>query len=340
MTAHKLTHRFSVAPMMDCTDRHYRFLARLISRRARLYTEMVTAAAIVRGKDPVRFLAFDPSETPVTLQLGGSEPAELAKATKWAEDFGYDEVNLNVGCPSDRVTSGRFGACLMAEPNLVAECIAAMSAVVKIPVTVKTRTGIAYKADRGLTKPDMLDPLIGTVADTGCDTFVIHARNAWLEGLSPKENREIPPLDYARVYRLKAERPDLTIILNGGLKSAAAAHDALTANGVALDGLMLGRAAYEQPYMLADIDALFYGDQTPPRSRVAVVEAYATYCAGYLASGARPSSLLRHLSGLFHGGLGARRWRQQVSKACQGEIGAGDLVRLAAALDRPEALAA
>ncbi|MHB1204611.1 MAG: tRNA dihydrouridine(20/20a) synthase DusA [Rhodospirillaceae bacterium] len=340
MTAHKLTHRFSVAPMMDCTDRHYRFLARLISRRARLYTEMVTAAAIVRGKDPVRFLAFDPSETPVTLQLGGSDPAELAKATKWAEDFGYDEVNLNVGCPSDRVTSGRFGACLMAEPNLVAECIAAMSAVVKIPVTVKTRTGIAYKADRGLTKPDMLDPLIGTVADTGCDTFVIHARNAWLEGLSPKENREIPPLDYARVYRLKAERPDLTIILNGGLKSAAAAHDALTANGVALDGLMLGRAAYEQPYMLADIDALFYGDQTPPRSRAAVVEAYATYCAVYLASGARPSSLLRHFSGLFHGGLGARRWRQQVSKACQGEIGVGDLVRLAAALDRPEALAA
>ena len=341
MTAHKLTHRFGVAPMMDCTDRHYRFLARLISRRARLYTEMVTAAAIVRGKDPVRFLAFDPSETPVTLQLGGSDPAELAKATKWAEDFGYDEVNLNVGCPSDRVTSGRFGACLMAEPNLVAECIAAMRAAVKIPVTVKTRTGIAYKANRhDPERPDMLDPLICTVADTGCDTFIIHARNAWLEGLSPKENREIPPLDYARVYRLKAERPDLTVILNGGLKTAALAHGALTAEGVTIDGMMLGRTAYEQPYMLAEIDALFYRDDTAPRSRAEVVEAYATYCAGYIAGGARPSSLLRHLSGLFHGGLGARRWRQQVSKACQGEIGVGDLVRLAAALDRPEALAA
>jgi tRNA-dihydrouridine synthase A len=341
MTAHKLTHRFSVAPMMDCTDRHYRFLARLISRRARLYTEMVTAAAIVRGKDPVRFLAFDPCETPVTLQLGGSDPAELAKATRWAEDFGYDEVNLNVGCPSDRVTSGRFGACLMAEPNLVAECIAAMAAAVKIPVTVKTRTGIAYKANRhDPARADMLNPLVNAVAAIGCDTFVIHARNAWLEGLSPKENRDIPPLDYARVYRLKADRPDLTVILNGGLKTAALAHAALTADGIALDGMMLGRAAYEQPYMLAEIDALFYGDETAPAPRAAVVEAYADYCAGYLANGARPSSLLRHLSGLFHGGLGARRWRQQVSKACQGETGVGDLVRLAAALDRPEALAA
>jgi tRNA-dihydrouridine synthase A len=280
MTAHKLTHRFSVAPMMDCTDRHYRFLARLISRRARLYTEMVTAAAIVRGKDPVRFLAFDPCETPVTLQLGGSDPAELAKATRWAEDFGYDEVNLNVGCPSDRVTSGRFGACLMAEPNLVAECIAAMAAAVKIPVTVKTRTGIAYKANRhDPARADMLNPLVNAV------TFVIHARNAWLEGLSPKENRDIPPLDYARVYRLKADRPDLTVILNGGLKTAALAHAALTADGIALDGMMLGRAAYEQPYMLAEIDALFYGDETAPAPRAAVVEASADYCAGSLANG-------------------------------------------------------
>ena len=339
--AHKLTHRFSVAPMMDCTDRHYRYLARLISRRTRLYTEMVTAPAIVRGKDPARFLSFDPMEAPLTLQLGGSDPAELAKAAQRGQDFGYDEINLNVGCPSDRVQSGRFGACLMAEPALVADCIGAMIAAVNIPVTVKTRTGIAYKADRASpAKPDQLNPLVDAVARTGCDTFIIHARNAWLEGLSPKENREIPPLDYARVYRLKAERPDLTVILNGGLKSAPTAHGALSHDGTTLDGVMLGRAAYDQPYMLAEIDALFYGDTAEAPSRAAVVESYATYSAGYIAAGARPSALLRHLSGLFHGGLGARRWRQQVSKACQGEITPADLVRLAAALDRPEALAA
>ncbi|MBX7200146.1 MAG: tRNA dihydrouridine(20/20a) synthase DusA [Rhodospirillaceae bacterium] len=359
-SAHRLTHRFGVAPMMDCTDRHYRFLARLISRRARLYTEMVTAAAIVRGKDPERFLGFDGPQLPLTLQLGGSDPAELAKAARMAEDFGYDELNLNVGCPSDRVTSGRFGACLMAEPALVADCIGAMIAAVKIPVTVKTRTGIATKAERHVAcpgkvgagfpsgqapkhvaKPDMLDPLVEAVAATGCDTFVIHARNAWLEGLSPKENREIPPLDYARVRRLKADRPDLAIVLNGGLKTLAASHQ----ESAGLDGVMLGRAAYEQPYMLADVDRQFYGDETPPLSRAAAVEAYAHYAAGYIApngsrGGLRPSALYRHLSGLFHGGVGARRWRQQVSKACQGEISGADLARLATALDRPEVLAA
>lgn len=339
--SHRLTHRFGVAPMMDCTDRHYRFLARLISRRARLYTEMVTAAAIVRGKDPERFLGFDGDQPPLTLQLGGSDPAELAKAARMAEQFGYDEINLNVGCPSDRVTSGRFGACLMAEPSLVADCIGTMIAAVKIPVTIKTRTGIATKAERHVAKPDMLDPLVKAVAATGCDTFIIHARNAWLEGLSPKENREIPPLDYARVHRLKADHPHLCIVLNGGLKSLSAARQ----ESAGLDGVMLGRAAYEQPFMLAEVDALFYddqvyGDQTAPPSRAAVVEAYATYAAGYIAKGMRPSALYRHLSGLFHGGLGARRWRQQVSKACQGEISGADLVRLAQALDRPEALAA
>ncbi len=335
-TAHKLTHRFSVAPMMDCTDRHYRFLARLISRRTRLYTEMVTAAAIVRGKDPERFLGFHESELPLTLQLGGSDPVELAKAARLAEDFGYDEINLNVGCPSDRVTSGRFGACLMAEPALVADCFSAMIAAVKIPVTLKTRTGIATKAERHVAKPDMLDPLVTAVAATGCGTFVIHARNAWLEGLSPKENRDIPPLDYARVHRLKAEHPALTIILNGGLKSLAAAQEA----GAGLDGVMLGRAPYEQPYMLAAVDRLFYGDDAAPAPRAAVAEAYTHYCAGYIAKGLRPSALYRHISGLFHGGLGARRWRQQLSKACQGEISGAELARLAAALDRPEALAA
>ncbi len=341
LSAHRQTHRFSVAPMMDCTDRHYRFLARLISRRTRLYTEMVTAVALVRGKDPARFLGFDGDQSPLTLQLGGSDPAELAQAARMAEDFGYDEINLNVGCPSDRVTSGRFGACLMAEPGLVAECIGAMIAAVKIPVTVKTRTGIATKAERHIEKPDMLDPLVKAVAAAGCGTFIIHARKAWLEGLSPKENREIPPLDYARVHRLKADHPGLCIILNGGLKSLAAAQDA----GAGLDGVMLGRAAYEQPAMLAAVDAVFYGDTAAAPSRAAVVEAYAGYCAGYLAphgprGGLRPSALYRHLSGLFHGGLGARRWRQQVSKACQGEIGGTDLVTLARALDRPEALAA
>lgn len=334
--AYRLTHRFGVAPMMDCTDRHYRFLARLLSRRARLYTEMVTSAAIVRGKNPERFLGFDGDQRPLTLQLGGSDPAELAKAARMAEDFGYDEINLNVGCPSDRVTSGRFGACLMAEPSLVAECIGAMIAAVKIPVTVKTRTGIATKAERHIPKADMLDPLVSAVAATGCDTFIIHARNAWLEGLSPKENREIPPLDYARVHRLKADHPALAVILNGGLKTLAAAQQECAG----LDGVMLGRAVYEQPYLLAAVDAAFYGDRTTQQSRAAAVDAYARYTAGYTAKGLRPSALFRHLSGLFHGGLGARRWRQQVSKACQGEVSGSELARLAAALDRPEALAA
>ncbi len=336
LPAHRLTHRFSVAPMMDCTDRHYRFLARLISRRARLYTEMVTAAAIVRGKDPERFLGFDGDQQPLTLQLGGSDPAELAKAARMAERFGYDEINLNCGCPSDRVTSGRFGACLMAEPVLVADCIGAMIGAVKIPVTVKTRTGIATKAERHIARPDMLDPLVKAVAAAGCDTFIIHARNAWLEGLSPKENREIPPLDYARVRRLKADHPHLCIILNGGLKNLAAALQ----EGAGLDGAMLGRAAYEQPFMLGEVDMLFYGDPAARPSRAAVVDAYARYAAEYVARGLRPSALFRHLSGLFHGGHGARRWRQQVSKACQGEISGADLARLAQALDRPEALAA
>lgn len=336
LPAHRLTHRFSVAPMMDCTDRHYRFLARLISRRARLYTEMVTAAAIVRGKDPERFLGFDGDQQPLTLQLGGSDPAELAKAARMAERFGYDEINLNVGCPSDRVTSGRFGACLMAEPVLVADCIGTMIGAVKIPVTVKTRTGIATKAEKHIARPDMLDPLVKAVAAAGCDTFIIHARNAWLEGLSPKENREIPPLDYARVRRLKADHPHLCIILNGGLKNLAAALQ----EGAGLDGAMLGRAAYEQPFMLGEVDMLFYGDPAARPSRAAVVDAYARYAAEYVARGLRPSALFRHLSGLFHGGHGARRWRQQVSKACQGEISGADLARLAQALDRPEALAA
>src|SRR4051812_32429715 len=225
-----LTHRFAVAPMMDCTDRHCRFALRLISRRARLYTEMVTAAAILRGKDARRLLAFDPAEHPLTIQLGGSDPAELAAAARIAADMGYGEINLNVGCPSDRVVSGRFGACLMAEPALVGECMAAMAAAVNIPVTIKTRIGIARKPDRD-ADDSMLEALIDQVAATGCRIFIIHARKAWLDGLSPKENREIPPLDYGRVARLKQARPDLTVVLNGGVKSLDDVERILTPGG-------------------------------------------------------------------------------------------------------------
>lgn len=327
------SHRFCVAPMMDYTDRHCRYLMRLLTRRSRLYTEMVTSAALVRGTDPERFLAFHTDEHPIALQLGGSDPAQLAQAARMAEDWGYDEVNLNVGCPSDRVTSGRFGACLMAEPDLVADCVKAMRDAVGIPVTVKTRIGID-----DLDTDQHLDTFVATVAAAGCDTFIIHARKAWLQGLSPKQNREIPPLNYPRVHRLKRTFPNLTLILNGGLKTPADALVALTGDDeTILQGVMLGRAPYDTPYMLTEVDKLFYGDTTPPPLRSAVATAFAAYAAHTAENGARMHNVLRHIVNLFHGCVNARTWRQTVARIGQDCTDPHELVDLAHRLEERQA---
>jgi tRNA-dihydrouridine synthase A len=322
--------------MMDYTDRHCRFLMRLLSRRTRLYTEMVTAAAIVRGNDPARFLAFHEAEQPLALQLGGSDPVQLATAARMAEDWGYDEINLNVGCPSDRVTSGRFGACLMAEPDLVATCVAAMRDAVKIPVTVKTRIGID-----DMDSDAHLDAFIGTVAATGCDTFIIHARKAWLQGLSPKENREIPPLNYGRVHALKRSFPQLKLILNGGLKTPQSALASLKdEDGTTLDGVMLGRAPYDTPYMLAEIDGLFFGDPAPMPERAAVAEAYVAYALDAVKGHTRMHNVLRHIINLFHGCANARTWRQTVARIGQEASDPRPLIALARQLEEQRELAA
>src|SRR6516164_1480773 len=267
-----LTHRFSVAPMMDWTDRHCRAFHRLMTRRARLYTEMLTTGAIIHG-DRRRLLAFDASEHPVALQLGGSEPIDLATAAKIGEDFGYDEINLNVGCPSDRVKDGRFGACLMAEPALVASCVDAMKRAVAIPVTVKCRIGIDDQ------DPEVaLDVLARGVVAAGAEAVVVHARKAWLQGLSPKENRDIPPLDYDRVYRLKAAMPDVPVIINGGIASIAEAK----AHLAHVDGVMLGRAAYQDPWRLLDVDPELFGEAAPHATMKAAFEAIMPYIAAEL----------------------------------------------------------
>ncbi len=330
------THRFAVAPMMDYTDRHFRRLLRLISRHTRLYTEMVTANAIVRGKDPHRFLAFHPDEHPLTLQLGGSDPALLAESARRAQAEGYREINLNVGCPSDRVTSGRFGACLMAEPDLVATCVAAMADATGLPVTVKCRIGIDDQDAQV-----HLDAFVDTVANAGCETFIVHARKAWLKGLSPKENREIPPLDYDRVHGLKQTYPHLRIVLNGGLPTVDAALASIAArNGPALDGVMLGRAITDSPYLLADVDSRVFGDPTPAPDRAAVVAAYLDYAAGELSRGARKTQVLRHLVGLYRGCTGARSWRQAVTRSMQADLPVGELASIASRLVTAEPLAA
>jgi tRNA-dihydrouridine synthase A len=297
-------HRFCVAPMMEWTDRHCRYLFRLISCRAFLYTEMVTAEAVLRG-DPQRVLGFDPAERPVALQLGGSEPAKLAQAARTGAAWGYDEINLNIGCPSDRVQSGRFGACLMAEPATVADCVKAMNEAVSIPVTVKCRIGIDDQDEE-----ESLDRFIDTVADAGCTTFIVHARKAWLEGLSPKENRDVPPLNYARVYRLKTRRPDLTIIVNGGIASVE--------EGVAhlehADGVMLGRAAYADPYLLAEVDRAFYGAAAASPSRCHVLDGFIAYAERQVSRGVRLNALTRHALGLFHGQPRARAFRRHIAE--------------------------
>jgi tRNA-dihydrouridine synthase A len=323
---------FSVAPMMDWTDRHCRVFHRLMSRRARLYTEMLTTGAIIHG-DRRRLLGFDPSEHLVALQLGGSDPADLADAAKIGEDFGYDEINLNVGCPSDRVKDGRFGACLMAEPALVADGVAAMKRAVNIPVTVKCRIGIDDQ------DPEVaLDELARSVVGAGADALVVHARKAWLNGLSPKENRDIPPLDYDRVYRLKAALPHVPVIINGGIGSVAEAARHLDH----VDGVMLGRAAYQEPWRLLDVDPELFGEAAPYATMKDVFEAMSPYIEGQLAQGIRLHSMTRHFVGAFHGVPGARAFRRHLAEKGV-KPGAGvDVLRDAIALveDRAAALVA
>jgi tRNA-dihydrouridine synthase A len=292
--------------MMEWTDRHCRYFHRQLSKHAWLYTEMVTSAAIAHG-DRQRLLGFDPSEHPVALQLGGSDPDELARAAEVGAAFGYDEINLNCGCPSDRVQSGRFGACLMAEPALVGQCVSAMQGAVgaAVPVTVKCRIGI----DDQDSEAD-LSRFVETVAGAGCRIFIVHARKAWLAGLSPKENRDVPPLDYGRVYRLKAAFPELTIVINGGI---ATLEEALV-HLEAVDGVMLGRAAYKTPAILADVDRLLHGVDTPPLDAAAVLEQMLAYAARELERGTRLSCITRHMTGLINGKPGARAFRRLLTE--------------------------
>ena len=297
--------RFSVAPMMDWTDRHCRVFHRLLSARARLYTEMVTTGAVLHGPRE-RLLGFSPEEQPVALQLGGSDPQDLARAARIAEEFGYAEVNLNVGCPSDRVQDGRFGACLMREPALVGACVAAMKAAVGIPVTVKCRIGVDDQDPEAA-----LDALTLAVREAGVDALVVHARKAWLQGLSPKENRDIPPLDYSRVHRLKRVHPDLPVAINGGLKTLEEAQGQLAQ----VDGVMLGRAAYAEPALLLGVDPLLFGAPAPAADPFAAVEAYRPYMAARLAEGVRLHAMTRHMLGLFNGRPGARGFRRHLSTA-------------------------
>jgi tRNA-dihydrouridine synthase A len=295
-------HRFSVAPMMDWTDSPCRVLHRCLTRDALLYTEMVTQDAVLHG-DRVRLLAFDAHEHPLALQLGGSDPAKLAQAARIAADFGYDEVNLNVGCPSDRVQSGRFGACLMREPALVADCVAAMRAAVPLPVTVKCRIGVDDQDPE-----HSLRALIDACVAAGVTTFAVHARKAWLEGLSPKENRDVPPLDYDLVYRVKRERPGLFIAVNGGIETLEQAQGHLAH----VDGVMLGRAAYHNPALLADVDARFFGGAAIDVD--AAVEAYCEYVARQLQQGTRLHTLIKPMLGLYNGRPGARLFRRHLSE--------------------------
>lgn len=296
-------HLVSVAPMMDCTDRHFRYLARLISKQVLLYTEMITTGAILYG-DRARFLKYDMTEHPLALQLGGSDPAALATCAKIATDYGYDEVNLNVGCPSDRVQSGRFGACLMKEPQLVAECVAAMRAVTHVPITIKTRIGVDQQDSY-----EYLHQFITTVAQAGCETFIVHARKAWLQGLSPKQNREIPPLNYESVYQLKRDFPLLQIMINGGIKDLASIKQHLQS----VDGVMIGREAYSNPYLLAIIEKEIYGEMTVP-SREEILLAFRAYVEREIAAGVRLTGITRHLFGLFYGQPGANLWRRHLSE--------------------------
>ena len=298
------SHRFSVAPMMDWTDRHCRAFHRTLSKRALLYTEMVTAEAVIHG-DRDRLIGYNDAEHPVALQLGGSDPVKLAEAARIGADFGYDEINLNCGCPSDRVQSGAFGACLMREPDRVAECIAAMMNAVDVPVTVKHRLGV-----------DDDDPeqrvfqFVETVRGTGCSVFVVHARKAWLKGLSPKENRDIPPLDYNLVHKLKTTHPDLTIALNGGVETV----DACLPHLDTLDGVMIGRAAYQDPAILLDVDPVLFGKDASHPTMAEALQSYRDYIVEQLDRGVPLHGITRHILGAFNGKPGARAWRRHLSE--------------------------
>ncbi len=290
--------------MLDWTDRYFRYFARLICHHCWLYTEMVTTGALLRG-DTQRFLRFDPTEHPLALQLGGSEPEALARAAQLGEQAGFDEINLNLGCPSDRVQAGRFGACLMREPMLVTEGIAAMVAAVDIPVTVKMRIGV----DHNDSYEELL-ALVDKLSSAGCQTFIIHARKAWLKGLSPRENREIPPLRHEIVHRLKQDFPSLEVILNGGITDLDAAATQLER----VDGVMIGREAYHNPWLLADVDRRFHGDETPPPERRQIIQRLLPFIESELASGVPLQRISRHILGLFQGEPGARRWRRHLSE--------------------------
>ena len=310
--------------MMEWTDRHCRFFHRLLTRRALLYTEMITTGAVLHG-DRMRLLAFDPAEHPVALQLGGAEPRELAQCARIAEDFGFDEVNLNVGCPSDRVQSGRFGACLMREPSLVGDCVAAMRAAVRIPVTVKCRLGVDEQDEYA-----DLERFVERVRSAGCTVFVVHARKAWLEGLSPKENREVPPLNYERVYRLKREFPELTIVINGGLSSVADVKEHLRH----VDGAMLGRTAYHEPYRLAEVEHEIFGTPLPDRDEV--LARMRPYIEAHLARGDRLQHISRHILGLYQGLPGARAYRRVLSERAHRADAGYEVIEQALAVRRGE----
>lgn len=311
---------FSVAPMMDWTDRHCRFFHRLLTRRTRLYTEMVTTGAVIHGPRD-RLLGFSPEEHPVAVQLGGSDPGELAQAARICADAGYDEINLNVGCPSDRVQSGRFGACLMREPGLVGDCVAAIKAAVGIPVTVKCRIGVDEQDPE-----EALDEMTDAVVAAGVDGLVVHARKAWLKGLSPKENRDVPPLDYGRVYRLKEARPGLSISLNGGVGGIEGAKAHLGR----VDGVMLGRAAYHNPELLLGVDPDVFGEDAPVRDAFEALDAFEPYVDARLSEGVRLHRMTRHILGLFAGRPGARLFRRHL--ATEAGTASADLATLRAAV--------
>ena len=318
-------HRFSVAPMMDWTTRECRYFHRQLTHKALLYTEMVTTGALLFG-DVERHLKYHDAEHPLALQLGGSDPLDLAKSAKLAEEWGYDEVNLNCGCPSDRVQSGRFGACLMREPELVADCLQAMKEAIAIPVTLKCRIGVDDQEPR-----DALPELLSHVQSRGIRSVIIHARKAWLKGLSPKENRSIPPLDYDLVHEMKAAFPDMEIILNGGLETL---ESGLAAQGN-LDGIMLGRAAYHTPWELSGVDHAVYGAGNPVTSPDAAVAAYLPYIQRQLEAGMRLHSMTRHMLGLFHGRPWARQWRRILSENAVMDGAGLDVVREALAATQP-----
>ncbi|PUA29764.1 MAG: tRNA dihydrouridine(20/20a) synthase DusA [Cellvibrio sp. 79] len=319
MTSPVLDRRFTLAPMMEWSTSDCRTFWRLLTKKAVLYSEMVTTGALLHG-DKARFLDYNACEHPLALQLGGSNPGDLAECSKIAEDWGYDEINLNCGCPSDRVQNGMIGACLMAEPDLVADCIATMQNAVKIPVTVKHRIGIDDMEDyEGLVK------FVSTIAATGCNTFIVHARKAWLKGLSPKENREVPPLQYDKVYQLKKDFPHLEIIINGGITTLEQSKQLLEH----VDGVMLGREAYANPYLLADVDQQIYGVAHPIISRQEVMTQFIAYCEEKLAQGTRLNHLTRHILGLYHGMPRARQFRRILSEQAH-KSGAGiDVVKQA-----------